>query len=212
MRKAEERVLLVEDHALLLRILRMILEAEGYRVTGVSSGAEALRVMEKALPNLIISDIVMPGMDGYAFYKTIRARPEWGSIPFMFLTARTDEWSSVRAKSLGVDCTITKPFLVENLLAVVRQHLAKAARLAERRALERMMTLKPTEADVDRLLEYAWTGAKAEAPQLDSLRLCSQPIRWDLSLLRSDQLEALDAAAVHRSGSYLRDGPRGVSL
>ena len=187
--------MLVEDHALLLSIFRTMLEADGYRVTGVSSGAKALLAMEKALPNLIISDIVMPGMDGYAFYETVHSRPEWRSIPSMFLTARADEWSFARAKSLGVDCTITKPFQVEDLLTAVRHQLTKAARLAERRALERMITLKPTEADIDMLLKYIWTGARAQAPQLDSLRLSGQAIRWDLSLLRGDQVEALDAVA-----------------
>ena len=158
----------------------------------------------------------MPDMDGYAFYQAVRspavrspavrspavrAHPEWESIPFMFLTARADEWTSMRARSLGVDCTITKPFRIADLLSAVGHQLERAARLDERRALERMLTLKPTEADVDRLLEYVCRNTEAEAPQLDSLWLCGQPTRWDLSLLRDDQLEALDAAAVCRPGA-----------
>ena len=212
MSNAEALILLVEDYQPVLSTLRTVLEAQGYRVAGASSGAEALRMMEEIRPDLIISDIIMPDMDGYAFYQAVRspavrspaprARPEWESIPFMFLTARADEWTSMRARSLGVDCTITKPFRIADLLSAVRRQLDRAARLAERRAFERRLTLRPTEADIDRLLDYAWKGAQAEAPQLDSLRLCGQPTRWDLSLLRGDQLDALDAAAMCRPGSY----------
>ena len=222
MSNAEPLILLVEDYKPVLSTLRMVLEAQGYRVAGAGSGAEALRVMEEVQPDLIISDIIMPDMDGYAFYKAVRspavrspavrspavrspavrAHPEWESIPFMFLTARADEWTSMRARSLGVDCTITKPFRIADLLSAVGHQLERAARLDERRALERMLTLKPTEADVDRLLEYVCRNTEAEAPQLDSLWLCGQPTRWDLSLLRGDQLDALDAAAMCRPGSY----------
>lgn len=78
--------------------------------------------------------------------------------------------------------------------------MQRAALLGEQYTLEkfRQVTLIPTEEDIDRLLEYISAGPEAEPPDLKSIQLCGRPIRWDLSLLRNDQLEALDVASMRR--------------
>ena len=201
-------ILVVEDHRPLLNVIRDLLEVSGYTSVAALGGSEALQAMEEVRPDLIISDIMMPRMDGYALYDAVRARPEWASIPFIFLTARTDEEHRLRAQELGVDGFITKPVGINVLLDTVSQQLDEGDRKADQAASREETMLSPTETDVDTLLEYIWTGAKAQAPQLDSLRLCGQAIRWDLSLLRGDQLEALDAVASHGTRFRAPDVPQ----
>lgn len=188
----------IEDHPPLLMALQGILEIAGYDVLTAVGGAEALEVMAEVQPDLVMSDIMIPQMDGYAIYETIRARPEWASIPFTFLTARTDKEHRLRAKELGINRLITKPFKVANLLATIHDQLEQAGRVDNQESTELDVTiLRPTEVDMDRLLEYICTGARKAPPALDSIRLCGQPAKWDLSLLRNDQLAALEAAATY---------------
>lgn len=189
-------ILVIEDHPPLLMAIQGILETAGYNVLTAVSGAEALEVMAEVQPDLIISDIMMPQMDGYAIYEATRARPEWASIPFMILTARTDNEHRLRAKELGIDRFITKPFKVPNLLATIHDQLEQAGPVKNQEPPEIVATiLRPTEIDIDRLLEYITTGARKDPPVLDSIWLCGKPAKWDLSLLRNDQVSALEAAA-----------------
>ena len=189
-------ILVIEDHPPLLIALKAILETAGYSVLTAVSGAAALEAMTEVQPDLIISDIMMPKMDGYAIYEATRARPEWASIPFMFLTARTDKEHRLRAKEAGISQLITKPFKVPNLLATIHDQLEQVGCMENQKPTEIVATiLRPTEVDTDRLLEYVYTGARKDPPALDSIWLCGQPAKWDLSLLRNDQLAALEAAA-----------------
>jgi CheY-like chemotaxis protein len=134
-----QRVLVVEDYRPLLAGIRGILEAEGYTVSAATDGVQALRVMEEDIhPDLIISDILMPRMDGYAFYEAIRARPEWPFIPFIFLTVKAEEGDVLKGKTLGVEDYITKPFGPQELVVAVRAWLerARATRWATKEELE----------------------------------------------------------------------------
>ena len=82
--------------------------------------------MEQTRPDLIVADIMMPALNGYALYKTVRARPEWASIPVIFLTSRAENEDVLRGKKLGVEGYITKPFDPNELLAIVRTALEQA--------------------------------------------------------------------------------------
>ena len=191
-----QQILVIEDHPPLLIALKGILETAGYVILAALNGAEALQIMAEVRPDLIVSDIMMPHMDGYAIFEAIRSRPEWASIPFMFLTARTDKEHRQRAKELGVGRYITKPFEVPVLLATIRDQLEETARTETHEPVGNGLTIiTPTEADTDRLLEYVWRGAGKPPPVLYSIWLCGKPAKWDLSLLRNDQVEALEAAA-----------------
>lgn len=152
--------------------------------------------MEHACPELIVADIMMPEMDGYAFYEAVRARSEWARIPFVFVTAKTAEEDFLRAKMLGVDRYIIKPFHVSYLLRDIRALLARAARLVGQDGFAKKVTTpKPTEADIDVLPAYVRAEAQQVPPAFTSVRLCGRPTRWDLGLLRNDQLASLDAVA-----------------
>ncbi len=117
----KQRILVVDDHSSLLAGIQCILEMEGYTVLTATDGMQALQVMEEdACPDLIVSDIMMPRMDGYAFLETVRTRPEWMSIPFVFLTARKDGQDVLKAKNLKAEGFITKPFALQELVTTVR--------------------------------------------------------------------------------------------
>ena len=118
-----ETILVVEDDAALLDGLRDILELSGYRVITARNGAQGLVALEQHRPDLIVSDINMPRMDGYQFYGQVRAHPEWVSLPFIFLTAKGEKADVRRGKLLGVDDYITKPFEEADLLVAVQAKL-----------------------------------------------------------------------------------------
>jgi len=84
----KETILIVEDNHVLREGLCDILAFEGFNVLSAGNGQEALVQMGDSNPDLILSDISMPVMDGYEFYTSVRANPEWITIPFVFLTAR----------------------------------------------------------------------------------------------------------------------------
>lgn len=128
-------VLLVEDEPDLRTSLRYNLKRNGYAVTDAANGKlalDALRSTSAAGPvEIIISDIMMPVMDGHALVKAVRAEPNMGEMPFMFLTAKGDAADRVEGFRLGADDYLTKPFDIEELLARV-QVLARRAHVARK--------------------------------------------------------------------------------
>ncbi len=128
---SEQRILVVEDHKSMSRAIQGILESEGFAVSTAADGTEALEVMEEVRPDLVLADIMMPKMDGYTLYEEIRARPEWITIPFVFLTARSEREDRLKGKRLGAEDYVTKPFDAEELIVVVRSRLGRARAIHE---------------------------------------------------------------------------------
>jgi two-component system, sensor histidine kinase and response regulator len=124
-----ETILVVEDDAALLDGLRDILEFSGYEIMTARNGYEGLAALEQRLPDLIVSDINMPRMDGYEFYGQVRAHPDWISVPFIFLTAKGEKADVRRGKMLGADDYITKPFEEADLIVAVQAKLNRRAQL-----------------------------------------------------------------------------------
>src|SRR5438067_991075 len=116
-------LLVVEDDSALLEGLRDILELSGYTVLTARNGLEGLAVLQAQVPDLIVSDINMPRMDGYQFYGRVRAQSEWVSVPFIFLTAKGEKTDVRQGKLLGADDYITKPFEEVDLLVAVQSKL-----------------------------------------------------------------------------------------
>lgn len=125
-----ELILIVEDDPTLATGLKETLEALGYQAATAGNGQEALLSLEQIRPDLILSDIGMPVMDGYQFFDAVRARPEWTTVPFLFLTARARRTDVLVAKGLGVDDYITKPWSPEELLVAVSSKLKRAQEVA----------------------------------------------------------------------------------
>lgn len=136
-------ILLVEDDEVLLRGMHDLLEMEGYRVITAVDGADGMRVLEalQRAPDLIISDIRMPHMDGYEFLSAVRDRTEWLTTPFIFLSAKGQKEDIRYGKMRGVDDYIPKPFDFKDLLVSVRAAIDRRRVLAEWQEI-RMESLK----------------------------------------------------------------------
>jgi len=117
------RVLVVDDQPSNLRVIGALLMRHGYAVTTAERGADALDALEQQLPDLLLLDMLMPGMDGFDLLREIRMRPDWASLPVVFLTAAQDRDLLLRAFDAGAVDYVTKPFMPEELLARVQAHI-----------------------------------------------------------------------------------------
>jgi len=123
-----KQLLVVDDDPSLLLAVSETLRAEGYEVVTARRGAEAMVRVAEALPDLIISDIRMPGMDGYALARNLRAAPRTRLVPIIFLTAKDETADRIAGFRTGVDAYLTKPFEPEELAAVVKSILDRVQR------------------------------------------------------------------------------------
>jgi two-component system, sensor histidine kinase and response regulator len=122
----KQRILVVEDHDLLLSAIHDILDDAGYEVCTATNGVDGLEKLQSFTPDLIIADISMPRMDGYAFFEAVHANPEWLPIPFIFLTARAEREDRLRGKAMGAEDYIIKPFDPQELVVVVNSRIGRA--------------------------------------------------------------------------------------
>lgn len=123
-----KRLLIVDDEAKLLRAVAITLREEGYDVTTARSGAEALVRINEGVPDLIVSDIRMPGMDGFKLARALRSNPRTALIPIIFLTAKDQREDRLAGIRTGVDAYLVKPFDPEELIAVVSNILSRVER------------------------------------------------------------------------------------
>jgi len=138
--EARTSILLVDDDPAILEGMTDLLNIYGYRVITACNGREALAAMQRELPDIIISDILMPDMDGYDFLRAVRSNPSWTPIPFIFLTAYGQRKDIRHGHSLGVDAYLTKPFEPEDLVVLIESRLRRMRELHEiaRMDVERM--------------------------------------------------------------------------
>ena len=125
-----ERVLLADDNADMREYITRLL-GEQYQVVAVSNGEEALKAAVAEPPDLILSDVMMPGLDGFALLNELRSRPETKTIPVVLLSARAGEESRVEGLGAGADDYLIKPFTARELLARVAAHLSMRRRRME---------------------------------------------------------------------------------
>ncbi|MFN8375498.1 MAG: hybrid sensor histidine kinase/response regulator [Anaerolineae bacterium] len=126
-------ILIVEDDTHLLNGIRDILALEDYRVLTAENGKLALNVLtsEPRPPDLIVSDIMMPEMDGLEFLNKVRQNANWVSLPFMFLTAKTEKTDVQAGRRLGVDDYLNKPFDAEDLIIAIEARLKRQRSIHE---------------------------------------------------------------------------------
>lgn len=122
-------LLIVEDNHDLRNGLRDMLAFEGYEVIVAANGQQALEQMDRTLPDLIISDISMPQMDGYDFFNAVRQRPAGVTIPFIFLTAHGNRSEVMRGKVIGAEDYLIKPMSRSELLTAVQSRLTRFRQL-----------------------------------------------------------------------------------
>ncbi len=123
-------ILVVEDQPAMQRNMRLGLEMSGYEVVTAADGQEALDVLNQRPVDLILADVAMPRMNGYQLYEELRRQPRWALIPFVFVSARALDSDVRYGKALGADDYLTKPFQLEDLLAIVAGRLRRARELA----------------------------------------------------------------------------------
>ena len=122
---AHESILAVDDEEDILELLRYNLSREGYRVTPATTGEEAVRLALSLLPDLILLDLLLPGMDGLEVCRRLKADARTRSIPLIMLTAKGEEADIVAGLELGADDYVTKPFSPRVLLARIRTVLRR---------------------------------------------------------------------------------------
>lgn len=121
-------VLVADDTDEIRNIIQMTLETKGYRVRTVTDGAKVLEEMQRRQPDILITDINMPNMDGYALIEELRTRPEWKTIPVIVISGLTRDSrrsEETWAERLEVDVFLTKPFdpirLIESIERLTKQ-------------------------------------------------------------------------------------------
>ncbi|MDQ3684873.1 MAG: response regulator transcription factor [Acidobacteriota bacterium] len=153
-----KRILVVDDEAKLLRAVAVDLRGEGYDVTTARSGAEALVSAAQSLPDLIISDIRMPGMDGYALALRFRENQRTALIPIIFLTAKDTTADRIEGFRTGVDAYLIKPFEPDELIAVIAGILRRVERTHAE--IARMIGKSEREAEPTQLVDEVLTEAE----------------------------------------------------
>src|SRR3970040_697995 len=121
------RILVVDDEADITALVAYHLAKEGYRVATASSGPEALKAAAESAPDLVILDLMLPGISGYAVWQELRRRPETRDVGVILLTARKDEVDRVRGLALGADDYVVKPFSPKELVLRVGAVLRRLA-------------------------------------------------------------------------------------
>jgi CheY-like chemotaxis protein len=111
------KVLLVDDEDSLRKVMKDLLERDGYVVTEARDGVQALDQVDRVGPDIIVLDLNLPGLDGYGVLSHLRSRPATANIPVIVLTAKGDEDNEVRVFELGADDFLTKPFRARALSA-----------------------------------------------------------------------------------------------
>ncbi len=124
---ASETILIIEDEADIRELIRYNLEREGYKIAESASSEEAAGYLKKTLPDLILLDLMLPGTDGFAFCRALKAEERTAKVPVIMVTARDEDADIVAGLEVGADDYMTKPFSARILSARVRAVLRRRA-------------------------------------------------------------------------------------
>ncbi len=117
---ATYKVLIIEDDEIVSRTIKRSLRSEDYLVTTASSGVEGLKTARSNLPDLVILDVIMPGMDGYTVCREMRSDIKLSDVPILFLTAKIKDEDKIEGFNAGADDYLCKPFNIDELILRVR--------------------------------------------------------------------------------------------
>ncbi len=169
----KDNILIVDDLPANLQFLNSILVERGYQVRPAINGQVALKIAKKTLPDLILLDIQMPGMNGYEVCEQLKANDKTHKIPIMFISALSEVFDKVKAFAVGGVDYITKPFQAEEVLARVETHLKihhLQQQLAEQNERFKAENVRmKAELDVSRRLQKMLLPTKTELKQIDGL-------------------------------------------
>lgn len=148
------KILVVEDDHSTQMLIASALEKEGHKVTICEDGHEALLVVDREQPDLLISDINLPGMDGYALVRELRMNPQWLELPIIFLSSLTQRANIRVGMSTGADDYLTKPFSVRELRDAVYSQLRKRETLRGVHSAAIEMAVERTREEVSKEYEH----------------------------------------------------------
>jgi len=117
------RVLVVDDEINIVRLIQVNLERQGYQVETANNGAQALAKIKESRPDLLVSDVMMPEMDGFELLRHVRDEPDLADLPVIVLTAKSQDADVATGYEAGADMYLTKAFHPDELLRFVRRLL-----------------------------------------------------------------------------------------
>lgn len=117
-------VLVVDDDPLILRVVATVLDLEAYEVVTVESAEAAMKVLPERPVDVVVTDVMMPGMDGYQLCEWIRGEPAMAKLPVIMLTARDDDGARAHGREVGGDAHVSKPFSPLDLIETIDRLLA----------------------------------------------------------------------------------------
>ncbi|MCM8710483.1 response regulator transcription factor [Clostridium sp. SYSU_GA19001] len=124
---SDYKILIVDDEEHIQELIKFNLENNGYRVICASNGMEALKLAKSEKPDLVLLDLMLPGIDGYDVCKEIRRENSISNMPIIMITAKSEELDKILGLELGADDYMTKPFSVRELLARVKALLRRTS-------------------------------------------------------------------------------------
>jgi two-component system, OmpR family, alkaline phosphatase synthesis response regulator PhoP len=119
------RILIVDDEPNIVISLEYLMKREGWETSVAADGEAALAALEKAPPDLVILDVMLPRMNGFEVCRLIRADPRWAKLRILMLTAKGRDTEVEKGLGLGADAYVTKPFSTKDLVAEIRALLSK---------------------------------------------------------------------------------------
>ena len=170
--EAKGAILLVDDDVNFVTLMSGYLSYQGYEVMTAESGSQAIELLNTVKPDLIISDIVMPEMNGYAFAETVRRSADINWIPIIFLSARDQSYDRVQGLSAGATVYMVKPFELTELSAQVESALRSSHLMQQTRAKRSELTIS-VPAGV-RLTNTELTVARLVAQGLSNLEIAQR--------------------------------------
>jgi DNA-binding NarL/FixJ family response regulator len=128
----KKKILIIEDQAPMRRNIALMLQMEGYEVCSAENGRVGLETARRERPDLILCDVMMPELDGYAVVQALREDDSFSATPFVFLTAKSDRGDVRIGMNFGADDYLTKPVVRDDLLAAVQVRLSRAEAVQEK--------------------------------------------------------------------------------
>ncbi len=174
------RLLVVDDEPKLLRAIALDLKGEGYDVITARSGNEALVSVAQKLPDLIVSDVRMPGMDGYALARRLRQNQSTALVPIVFITAKDTTEDRIEGFRTGVDAYLTKPFEPDELVAVIASILSRVERTHAQ--IARLVGKAETDRVDERFYDEALTETETRVAQAVSRGLSNKEIAQESNI------------------------------
>lgn len=193
----EEKILVVDDNSDLRELANAILQMQGYRVLLAEDGQQALDIFESEHVDLIVSDIAMPGLDGFGLLEAVRSKENGAAIPFLFLSAYSQKQKQSQARQLAVDDYLFKPFDAKELLSAVR------VRLDRRKAVQAFDTREAHFQTVHLMANIIEMRDKETRQHIDRVReialIFGEALGWD----KQDRVVLEFGALLHDIGKLI---------